>query len=112
MTEDLRLNELAEGALTAHEVVLDGERESLILLREDAQVRAWLNVCPHAGRRLDYAPGAFLLTPAGLLMCAVHGATFELPGGECVGGPCVGARLRAVHVRVSADGVLAFGEAP
>ena len=34
------------------------------------------------------------------LVCAVHGASFELRGGECVAGPCRGDALRAVAVEV------------
>ena len=50
---------------------LDGEPESLILHRQGDLVRAWLNICPHAGRRLDYAPGQFLKSKDGLLVCEV-----------------------------------------
>jgi nitrite reductase/ring-hydroxylating ferredoxin subunit len=35
----------------------------------------------------------------------VHGAGFELAGGECVGGPCRGDRLRAVAVHCEAGQV-------
>ena len=68
-------------------------------------VRAWLNVCPHAGRRLDWAPGEFLKSKDGLLVCAVHGASFETIGGECVAGPCRGDHLRAVPVELRDDDV-------
>lgn len=80
--------------------MLDGDAESLILHRDGAQVRAWLNVCPHAGRRLDWAPGQFLKSKDGLLVCAAHGASFELQAGQSVAGPCRGDRLRAVAVEV------------
>lgn len=83
------------------EAVIDGVLESLILHRDGEHARAWLNVCPHAGRRLDWAPGKFLTSRDGLLVCAVHGASFELHAGECVAGPCRGERLRGVPVHVS-----------
>ena len=76
---------------------VDGELESLILYRDpQGGVRAWRNVCPHAGRRLDFAPGKFLRSKSGDLVCAVHGAAFALPEGNCVAGPCRGDCLRAV----------------
>ena len=79
------------------EAMVQGDGESLILHRDAAgEVRAWLNVCPHAGRRLDWAPGQFLRGKDGLLVCAVHGASFELRHGQCVGGPCRGEALREV----------------
>ena len=87
--------------LSETEVELDGERQSLVLLRAGDSLRAWLNVCPHAGRRLDWAPGKFLVDQ-GRLVCAAHGASFELGAGECVAGPCRGASLTAVAVVVDA----------
>ena len=103
----LRLEAMAPGSLHEVEAVLDGDAESLIVHRDAAgDVRAWLNVCPHAGRRLDWAPGQFLRSKDGLLVCAVHGASFELQGGQCVAGPCKGDALRAVPVCVEGGKVL------
>ena len=59
-----------------------------------------LRILPHAGRRLDWAPGKFMKSREGLLVCAVHGASFELEGGLCVAGPCRGDALRPVPVDV------------
>lgn len=94
------VEQIEDGGFHEIEAMLDGDAESLILHRDGDAVRAWLNVCPHAGRRLDWAPGKFLKSKTGHLVCAVHGATFELQGGECVAGPCRGAQLCAVAVHV------------
>jgi len=96
----IALETIADGGLAEVEAELDGVVESLIVHRQGDAVRAWFNVCPHAGRRLDYAPGQFLKSRDGLLVCAVHGASFELGGGECVAGPCRGDHLRPVPVSV------------
>jgi nitrite reductase/ring-hydroxylating ferredoxin subunit len=96
----LSLGDLEEGALREAEAALDGDAESVIVHRVGDRVRAWLNVCPHAGRRLDWAPGQFLKSREGLLVCAAHGASFELEGGTCVAGPCRGDALRPVAVEV------------
>jgi len=101
----IALDSIADGGLVETEVTLDGDAESLILHREGDAVRAWLNICPHAGRRLDWAPGQFLKSKEGLLVCAVHGASFELQRGDCVAGPCRGEALRAVSVEVR-DGLV------
>ncbi len=94
----LALSELPVGGLLEVEAEVDGTAESLIVYRDGDTVRAWLNICPHAGRRLDWAPGKFLLSKDGLLVCAAHGASFELHQGMCVAGPCRGDALRAVAV--------------
>lgn len=92
---------IPDGGFAEVEAVVDGnDAESLLLHRDGDRVRAWLNICPHAGRRLDWAPGLFLKTKEGLLVCAAHGASFELDGGTCVAGPCRGEALRAVAVAV------------
>lgn len=97
----LGVDRIPVGGFAEAEGVVDGEAESLILHRAaDGAVRAWLNVCPHAGRRLDWAPGQFLASKEGLLVCAVHGASFETAGGVCEAGPCRGEALRAVAVEI------------
>lgn len=96
----IALSQIADGGFAEAEAPIDGDAESLILYREGDAVRAWLNICPHAGRRLDWAPGQFLKSRDGHLVCAVHGATFELADGDCVAGPCRGESLRAIAVIV------------
>lgn len=96
----LSLESIPDGALAEVQAVLDGEPESLVVHRSGDVVRAWLNVCPHAGRRLDWLPGQFLKSREGQLVCAAHGASFELENGQCVAGPCRGDALRAVPVEV------------
>jgi nitrite reductase/ring-hydroxylating ferredoxin subunit len=97
------LEALPDQGFHAVAAVIDGDAEPLVLYRDGQQVRAWLNVCPHAGRALDWAPGQFLKSKDGHLVCAVHGASFETVNGECVAGPCRGDTLRAVPLRI-ADG--------
>ena len=95
----IALAAIEDGGLVEVEGTVNGDAESLILHRNGAgEVRAWLNVCPHAGRRLDWAPGKFLLSKEGMLVCAAHGASFDLASGDCVAGPCRGERLREVPV--------------
>jgi nitrite reductase/ring-hydroxylating ferredoxin subunit len=96
----IALDAIPDGGFAEAEAVIDGGAESLLLHRDGTRVRAWLNICPHAGRRLDWSPGQFLKTRDGLLVCAAHGASFELVRGECVAGPCRGEALRAVAVVV------------
>ncbi len=96
----IALDRIADGGFAAAAADLDGDMEPLVLYRDGGHVRAWVNVCPHAGRQLDWAPGEFLKSKDGLLVCAAHGASFELQGGECVAGPCRGESLRSVEVDV------------
>lgn len=101
-----RFDDLPDGQPAEAEAVIDGAPESLILVRSGARVDAYLNVCPHAGRRLDWSPGRFLVSREGHLVCAAHGASFAMVSGECVGGPCRGDALRRVAVRVDGGDVV------
>lgn len=99
------LNDLPEQQPVAFDVEIAGEFESVLLVRQGAQIRAYLNICPHAGRRLDWAPGKFLMED-GRLICAAHGASFEMSEGVCVAGPCKGQSLSAFAVRIEQDDVI------
>jgi len=99
-----RLEDIPDGGVLGVDPP-DPEGEPLLLARQGNAVQAWLNVCPHAGRRMDYAPGLFLVKDD-KLTCAVHGATFALrESGLCVAGPCRGQSLVAVRVKVR-DGMV------
>ncbi len=98
------LAQIPDGGATAVDAMLVDGEESVILLRRGGHVSGYLNICPHAGNRLDYAPGKFLLKND-TLICAVHGAVFNQGDGLCTGGPCRGQHLRSVPVRVIDDAV-------
>ena len=103
------LEQVPDGGATAVDAMLADGEESLILLRRGRQVSGYLNICPHAGNRLDYAPGKFLLKNDSLI-CAVHGAVFNQADGLCTGGPCRGQSLHAVPLRVI-DGIVCIDPA-
>ncbi|NII55159.1 Rieske 2Fe-2S domain-containing protein [Luteibacter sp. SG786] len=94
-----QLADITDGSAIEVEAVVNGETESLMVYRHGTEARAYFNVCPHAGRRLDYVPGKFLVRD-GRIICAAHGATFTADTGDCTAGPCRGDRLRAVSVAV------------
>mgnify|MGYP002777064240 FL=1 len=92
-----------EGELVALDLAIGDERIAALALRRGESLQVWHNVCPHAGRRLDYAPGKFL-QHEGRLVCAAHGAQFSLADGACVDGPGRGGRLAALAVTRCGDG--------
>jgi nitrite reductase/ring-hydroxylating ferredoxin subunit len=96
-----RLDDVPDGGALA---LTDADDDLLLTRRGDA-ISAFHNVCPHAGQRLDWAPGKFLIRD-GVLVCAAHGASFAALSGACLGGPCRGDGLRAVALRVVAGEVL------
>ena len=98
---------LPDSGLVAVDAEIDGETTSIIVDCGRNPLQAWLNCCPHQGRRLDYVPGKFLIHKE-QLVCAAHGATFDLKEGLCVGGPCRGEHLTSVRVVEDSEGALRF----
>lgn len=80
-----------EGALGIHIPSATGGFP-IVLTRQGDCVQAFHNECPHAGRRLDWVPGQFLIENH-LLICAAHGAAFTRDSGLCIAGPCRGQGL-------------------
>lgn len=101
--------DLPEAGFVVVDTVISGENASILLDCNQNPPRAWLNSCPHQGRRLDYAPGKFLMDK-GRLVCAAHGAIFEMADGGCIAGPCRGEHLREVAVTVAESGALELGD--
>lgn len=76
------------------------------VLRRGGHVYAYANVCPHARHPLDAFPEVFLARDGSLIRCGSHGALFVPESGECIIGPCVGARLLSLDARVDDDGMV------
>ena len=103
----IRRSDLPESGMVSIQALIGGENVAIIVQTAGERVRAWRNACPHEGRRLDYAPGKFLLDGA-RLVCPAHGASFRLEDGFCVSGPCRGESLQAIEVECLPDGMLRF----
>lgn len=75
------------------------------VVRRGEQAFGYVDRCPHMGLPLAQVLDDYL-TPAGdLIACSWYSALFAITSGECVGGPCTGARLTPWPVAV-VDGVL------
>jgi nitrite reductase/ring-hydroxylating ferredoxin subunit len=94
-----RVEDVPDGGAIAVHVDSSTGGFDLIVVCTGADFAAYHNECPHAGRRLDYAPGKFLIEND-TMICAAHGAVFGLTSGHCLGGPCRGDALRAIPVEI------------
>ncbi|WP_084162044.1 Rieske (2Fe-2S) protein [Paraburkholderia bannensis] len=74
----------------------------VIVVRRGEQVWAYVNRCPHFSVPLDFEPGNVSCYRSQVLMCAHHSALFRFDDGVCIDGPCTGASLEAVPVKVDA----------
>ena len=80
------------------------------VVRVGESLRAYVNVCPHAGHPLNLLPNRFLTPDGALILCPSHGALFEKLTGYCVAGPCAGRSLRSIPLRVESGFVLLADE--
>lgn len=71
------------------------------VVHKDGQVAGYIDRCPHQGFPLAIELDRYLIPDGSLILCGWHGAVFKPLSGECVGGPCAGARLSAWPVAAS-----------
>ncbi len=75
------------------------------VVRQGYEVFAYQNFCAHLGHPLNWSPDDFLTGDKSALMCASHGALYEIRTGKCFAGPCRGRALRKVSAEVR-DGIV------
>ena len=80
------------------------------IVRVNAEVRGYVNNCPHAGHPLDLMPHRFLTHDGALILCGSHGALFDKLSGYCIAGPCVGRSLRPIPLKLEAGFVMLADE--
>ncbi len=68
------------------------------VMRFEDRVVAYLNRCAHVPAEMDWQEGKFLDGERKLIICSIHGATYDPLSGRCTGGPCVGGQLTALRV--------------
>lgn len=92
-------SDLAERGLAVVWDVLEyGRPVRAFVLRFGGTPRAYLNRCAHVPTEMDWQPGEFLDLEKRWILCSIHGAVYEPADGRCVGGPCLGKRLKALPV--------------
>ena len=75
------------------------------VVRSGDDVYAYQNFCVHIGHPLNWVPDSFLTKDKSAIICASHGAQYEIDTGLCFAGPCIGKTLRKVETAVR-DGVI------
>lgn len=90
------------GAGVRFEIGVGPGQEPAFVVRYDGRVYAYLNRCAHRQVELDWVEGQFFDAEGRHLICATHGATYRPENGQCVAGPCGGARLTPVAVHEEA----------
>ncbi len=79
----------------------DGRSVDIAVVRNKHGIYAYLDVCPHAGTPLEWQADRFFDESGTHIMCATHGAQFNVHDGMCISGPCVGDSLTRLPLRVT-----------
>ena len=108
-----RLDDIEDGQAKGFDLSEGPDTREIFVVREDDTVFGYVNSCPHLGTPLNWQDDRFISDDSGLILCATHGALFEIADGACVSGPCAGQALEAVPVTVDAEGrVVLVGNRP
>jgi nitrite reductase/ring-hydroxylating ferredoxin subunit len=84
-------------------------RHEVIVVRDDAGVRGFINVCPHNPLPLNI--DARIYSRENHVHCDHHFAKFRFSDGLCTAGVCFGERLTLVPLSVCGERVV-IGEMP
>jgi nitrite reductase/ring-hydroxylating ferredoxin subunit len=86
-------------------LTLGGRTVSLAVVKHGPEVRAYLNLCPHARMKLNWKPDRFFDRTGQFLFCDNHVATFDVGTGACLRGPPKGKALTPVPVTCDGEAV-------
>jgi nitrite reductase/ring-hydroxylating ferredoxin subunit len=95
-----RLDELPDGGSRGFDPHRTGQ-DTVFVVRQGDRVHAWRDACPHYGDTpLAWRKDAYLSAAGDSIVCAAHGARFDIATGVCTLGPCLGQRLQPVELVV------------
>lgn len=97
------LDDLPDGDSRGFDPLRSG-RDTVIVVRQGTAVHAWRNACPHHGTPMAWRQHAYLNAAADRIVCAAHGALFEIATGRCTLGPCLGQFLTPVPLKFKTNG--------
>lgn len=107
----ISLGDLPDGAVVSVQVEnTKGRPVALVIFRRGQDYIVYENRCPHAGMAFN-ARGTFLISKDDHLVCAAHGAVFDVKSGTCLGGPGQGNNLSRLETTVQ-DDVLCLNDRP
>ena len=105
------LDRLSDPGSYGFSVECEGERVDGFVVRRDGECYAYRNCCPHTGAPLAWVEHQFLDLDGQLIQCAVHDARLLIDTGECILGPCPGAYLEPLPIRVEDENIYLLGRA-
>jgi nitrite reductase/ring-hydroxylating ferredoxin subunit len=101
-----RLDELVDGEARGFGP-FEGEGAKLIVVRRGGRIAAYWDACPHyGGTPMAWRANKYLNAAGDRIVCASHGAEFEIENGRCMLGAAFGLSLKRAPVEVVAGSVV------
>ncbi|MEP1444731.1 MAG: Rieske 2Fe-2S domain-containing protein [Paraglaciecola sp.] len=98
-----KISDIVEGQARGFDP-MHGGKDSMFMVRKGDQLFAYVDICPHYGSTsLPWKRHQYLDSAANHLVCAAHGALFEIASGTCVQGPCLGQKLSKIPFEFSSQ---------
>jgi len=94
---------LADGQARGFQAKVKGKIFHGLIVKKGEAYFAYRNQCRHLAITLDLNDEQFFNAEGTHLQCQMHGATYEIESGECIAGPCVGAFLEKLDLRVEEE---------
>jgi nitrite reductase/ring-hydroxylating ferredoxin subunit len=89
-----------------------GGQDTVVVVRQGRALFAYADACPHHGTPMAWRKDAYLDAACERIVCAAHGALFEIATGLCILGPCLGEALKPVALTVYENGDVHLVETP
>lgn len=97
------MNSLHDGSSRGFDPHHQGQ-DTVFVVRQGQHLFAYKDACPHHATPMAWRKDAYLNAAGDRIVCAAHGAQFEIPTGRCTLGPCLGDALTPVPLIVHDDG--------
>jgi len=103
-----RFDELREGEARGFGP-FDGSRARAFIVRWHGRLFAYWDACPHYGDTpMAWRTNAYLNAAGDRIVCASHGAEFEIETGRCVFGAALGKSLTPAPIEATQEGAVVF----
>ncbi|MBT0569739.1 Rieske (2Fe-2S) protein [Curvibacter sp. CHRR-16] len=103
------IDEVPDGGSRGFDPLRQGQ-DSLLLVRQGMRLYAWRDACPHHNTPMAWRKDAYLNATGDRIVCAAHGAQFEIETGLCTLGPCLGQSLTSIALRLEESGEVHIDE--
>jgi nitrite reductase/ring-hydroxylating ferredoxin subunit len=105
-----KLDEIAEGEARAFGPFV-GAAAKAFVVRKGGRIHAYWDACPHYGDTpMAWRTNAYLNVAGDRIVCASHGAEFEIETGRCLVGAALGKSLTPAPIEATAGGELVLRE--